>query len=159
MKTCIKKYLKFSTRKMTIWRGNFYSICPPGKCITTGKMQRKSAKLARLSRASSMTEFHLTSGWTLERSPSGLGSKSMRMKRRSKGWLGNRRMSAPSGMLSASEILHSRPPICITWNASGTNKNHDACTTISTALVVKVVRIVTDLTHHEWGLWLQSTNC
>lgn len=99
----------------------FYSICPPGK-----RMQHKLAKLARLSRVSSMAEFHLTSDWTLGRPSSGLGSK--RMKRRSQDWFWNRRMSASSGMVmkpSASEILHSRPPMLITWNASATNKNYD----------------------------------
>ena len=42
------------------------------------------------------------------------------------GPIGERRMSAPSGMdtkPSASEMPHSQPPICVTWNVVPPNKN------------------------------------
>ena len=81
---------------------------------------RRFAKVARLSRTSSIASFHSASGLMVGRA-SGLGRSLKKTNNRSKGLFGKRRMKAPRGIDTApraSEIPHSRPPMVVTWKAA-----------------------------------------
>lgn len=96
---------------------------------------RTFANVARLSRTSSIAWVHSESGLTVG-SSSVRGIRRTQVKSRSKGSLGSRRISAPSGRETAPrprEIPHSRLPICVTWNAAPPTNTITTWMTISVA--------------------------
>lgn len=121
-------------------RGTFRSSCNraerllPTNDEDRTRPPRRLVNVARLSRTSSIAEFHsAASGFTVG-SSSGRGRSRSQIKSRSKGALGNKRISAPNGRETAPsprEIPHSRAPIRVTWNAAPPMKTINIWTTIS----------------------------
>jgi hypothetical protein len=127
------------SRRKTTNRGTLRSSCTrPERLFQTNDDERRRpprrfAKVARLSRTSSIAWFHSASGFMVG-SASGLGRSLTKMNNRSKGLFGKRRMRAPKGIDTkprASEIPHSRPSMRVTWKAAPPINTMIIWTTIS----------------------------
>jgi len=107
-------------------RGTFRSLCTRAERLfqtnddERRRAPRRLAKVAKLSRTSSIASFHSASGLMVG-SVSGLGRSLTKTNSDSNGLFGKRRMRAPKGMDArprARETTHSMPPMLVTWKAA-----------------------------------------